>query len=378
MDEPAVDPEQGQARPAEDTDTLLRWLDLSQAQVSTLLGMSPQAVSKGFKDDGPAFLAGAGRGMRLFQSLSRIGGDRYALAASRLRDVAREQGWGSYELDSTTAVPAQEVYTGTEELWVISDSPSSVLDWEAFRGHLMATPSRERHQVVVFFLRTLEAAERWAEILEREFARRGIRDGHLKVDDAGVSSAYVFLIVTNTLTYSQDFVIADAGSRCIDVLGATRPSTIFHWTGSAYGRASAPNSNFLRLARSLELGASTIKANFFPRGLPLKPDVFDYKHTFMDGLIAIRGKTAEEDNTLSGEQMAGGLLANTTSNRAPTAIAFNKRAKFTPIFMLVYKRRPGEGLNRNRPLRVIQDELDRAREQAPDADPKSPQSNNFW
>ena len=174
MDEP-TDPEQSQARPAEDTDTLLRWLDLSQAQVSTLLGMSPQAVSKGFKDDGPAYLAGAGRGMRLFHSLSHIGGDRYALAASRLRDVAREQGWGSYELESPSAVPAQEVYASTQELWVISDSPSSALDWEAFRGNLMAALGRDRHQVLVFFLRTLEAAERWAEVLEREFAKPGIR-----------------------------------------------------------------------------------------------------------------------------------------------------------------------------------------------------------
>ena len=368
----------GAPKPEDEVEHLLRQLDLSQTQVATLLGLSPQAVSKGFKEDGVQYLGGGGRAIRLHQALNYIGGDRYALSALRLRDVGRNLGWGAFESETVDLVPAQEVYSSAEEIWVVSDSPSSVLDWEALRSHLFESPNRERHKVVVFFLRTLEAAERWAEVLEREFARPAIHDGHLNLDQTASAGAYIVLVVTNALAYSQDFLVTDAGSRCVDVMGSTKSPTIYQWAGSAYIRSKNQNTGFARLARTLELGTSTIKANFFPRGIPLKSDVLDFKHTFIDGLIAIRGETLEEDASPTGERMGGGILANSAVTRPANTIGFNKKSKFTPVFLLVYRRRPNEGLNRNKPLRLLLDELERAREQAPDAEPKTTPPNSFW
>jgi hypothetical protein len=360
---------------AMDVGHFLRLLDLSQVQVAALLALTPQAVSKGLSEDGLAYLGGGGRAQRLFQALVYIGGDRYVRSAARLRELGRSLGWGGFDAEITDRVPAHDVYAQTEEMWVISDAPDQVLDWDAFKAQMLSPADASRPKVVVFFLRTLEAAERWAEVLERELVRPATQDGSLSAEQVAVSGAYIFLVVSNALAYSQDFVITDPGSRCIDVLGVARTPTVHLWSGAAYVRSRTQNLGFVRLVRALELGASSNKANFFPLGTPLRSDILDFRHRFIDGLIAKRGERHEDQQ--SGELMAGGILSD-AQNRAANTLEFNKRSKFTPVFILAYKRRPGDGPS-ERTLRLIHEELVRAKEHAVEIEQKdAPRADSFW
>lgn len=357
-------------------DQLLSWLDLNQAQTATLLGVSPQAVSKGFKDEGVAFLAGR-RAQRLYMSLTNIGGDRYALAAHRLKEVARAFGWGDLETDEVELTSPNEVYAAADEIWVVSDSPSAMVDWNSFRRHLGSGPETDqRSKLVVFFLRTLEGAERWAEVIERDFARPAVHEGRLDLDKVTTTGAYIFIVVTNAIPYAQDHLIVSPGSRCTEVIGSSKPPSVYQWVGGSYARARNPSVEFLRLVHRMGLGMGSVKASFFPQGVALTAEALDFEHTYIDGIIAIRGSTPEEDQSVAAEAMAGGILES-HAGRSPKTLSFNKRAKFTPIFLLVYRRRPGEGMNERTP-RIIQDELERSQALASNADTSMPPNRPFW
>ncbi|MGH8540205.1 MAG: hypothetical protein ACRETW_06840 [Stenotrophobium sp.] len=366
----------GQPLPPELGEQVLRWLDLSQSQVASLLGLTPQAISKGLKDEGIAFLSQDRRVHRLYQALSSVGGDRYALVAFRLKELAREVGWGTLEALQNELVRPEALYAEADELWIVSDAPGSTMNWEALRSQLFKPHQEDQHKVFVFFMRTLEAAERWAEILERELIKPAVRDQKIRPDEGKVMGAHVFLIVTNALAFSQDFVVANPGSRCMGILSSTRPAAAYHWLGASYAKAPNPSFDFVRLAQHVGLGMASVKSNFFPSGIPLKPEVMDFKPTFIDGLIAVRGETAEEDSTPAGEKMAGGILA-TPAARSEHSLQFNKRTKFCPVFVMTYRRRPGESFNKapTRILKVIQEEFDR---QASEGDIRGQPPSSFW
>lgn len=375
-------------RSDDDDQALLRTLDLSQVQIATLLGQSPQAVSKGLQQRGvDDYLGKDGRAQRLYQALMHIGGIAYVDCATRLRDEGRRRGWRGLDTEIPAQVSAGDLYASTDELWVFSDAPGSILDWDAMRRQLFGEQVGDRPKVVVFFLRTLDAAERWAEVLERESVQPATANWQIDPARIAQPAAFIYLIVTNTLPYTQDFLLADPGSRCAEHVGAARSPTVYQWGGSGYIAPRSQNLDFVRLARALDLGTNLLKANFFPRGLPLKPDVLEFRHTFLDGLIAIRGETQEEASATGGERLAGGVLAPSLHTvRSESALAFNRRAKFTPVFILVYKRRPGDAHIRPKTLRVLQEELDRARldetdrgrDHGLDPDPKPEHSSRFW
>ena len=67
---------------------VLEWIGISQAQLAALLAASPQAVSKGFREQGIRYLGEDGRPQSLYLALTQIGGDRYAHIANRLRDIS--------------------------------------------------------------------------------------------------------------------------------------------------------------------------------------------------------------------------------------------------------------------------------------------------
>lgn len=354
----------------DEVDQLLRRCDLSQVQVATLLGLTPQAVSKGFRDWSADYLFREGRAEKLFKALTLIGGRRHNDILSALRLEADRRGLGPFESRADEISQPSDVYSSADEIWVISDLPGQVLDWEALRGHLIEDPDRSRHKVVVFFLRSLEAAERWAETLDREFAQSAINDGFLDRSRVAKAGAYIFLIVTNALTYSQDFIIAEPGSPCVGVPGPRRSPTFYLWADSGYMPAHNPNTNFIGLARSLQLGTGSLRANFFPKGEIIRKERFDFQHRFMDGLIAVHGRfdgpgeksdgIDSEDSTAHEGERAGGILG-TTQGRPRNAVLINRRMQFVPAFVLVYRKRPGEG-PKERSLNEIDDDLKRARE----------------
>lgn len=331
-------------------------LQLNQAQLAALLAVSPQAVSKGLRDEGVNYLRSKAK--PLHQTLIQIGGERYAAVASALKELAGEFGWGSLESQAEGAVPPQDLYLGAEELWVVSDSPAAVLSWEALRGLVMSPLGTTTERLVVFFVRTLEGAERWAEVLEREFARDAVVNGTLEPERSAVSNAYMYIVVSNALTYAQDHIIASPGSRCMGVDASARGPNVYSWIGSGYSRVTSPNLEFVRLAQDLGLGLASHKVNFFPLGQMLKSDIVEFRHVFMDGIIAVRGRSEFMEHADADEGLAGGVLSSVVG-RAPRTLAFNQKTKFNPVFLLTYKRRPGDGMNKSpsRTVRVLQEEL---------------------
>lgn len=353
----------------------LEWLGLTQAQIAALLAVSPQAVSKGFRDEGLDYLAREQRVNPLYQTLVQIGGERYANSAARLNEVAQALGWGSLEAPSDNLVVPRDLYAHAEELWFMADNPAALVDWDALRGHLISAERRELQKLVVFFTRTLEGAERWAEVLERELARTALLDGRLDMSRASTAASYIYIITTNAMPFSQDHVLVNPGSRCMGLTSAARALGVYTFAGASYARLQATNVDFVRVSQAAGLGMSNLKVNFFPKGKMLRSDELDFPHVFMDGVIAARGATPTEDQSPGGDQLAGGFLRSTV-RKSDNTILFNRQAKFTPLYLLTYKRKPGEGLNKNpnKAIRAFQEEFDRTRESAPEE--ARPQS--FW
>lgn len=359
---------------------VLEWLGLTQAAVAALLAISPQSVSKSVREQGLHFLGPPDRkSQSLYSALVRIGGDKYLLAASRLREVARVMGWGHLHSPFDGLSQAGDVYASATEMWFVSDAPGASMDWGALRAQIVQPTATEAHKVVVFLARTLEGAERWAEALEREFARPALAGGKLELENAAVSGCYLFVLVCNALSFSQDYLITDPGSPCMGVATAAQAPAAYVWAGNAYATVEAPNLQVVSVLHGVGLGQSATKANFFPKGVPLKQDMLDFKFTFLDSLVAVRGPTSDEDSTPAGDRLVGGVLKS-VANRAPQTLAFNRRSKFTPVCLLVYKRRPREGLNRNpsRSIRVLTAELELPQEQGRDEDPRNEQPASFW
>lgn len=359
--------------------SVLEWLGLSQVQIAALLAISPQALSKGLRDEGLDYLARENRIQPLHQALAHIGGDRYSEAASRLREVARALGLGSLEALAEEFITPGDLYAISDEMWVLADNPAAVVNWNALRDHLISTVGQDNQKMVVFFTRTLEGAERWAEVLEREFARDALMDHGIDWGRASVAACHLYIVVTNTLTFSQEHVLINPGSRCMGMSSAVRPPSAYNFTGSSYTRIQSPNLDFIRTCHATGFGASNLKVNFFPKGMLLKSDMLDFRHVFIDGIIAARGPTQEEDGTEGGDLLSGGVLKN-SAGRVSQTLAFNKRAKFTPLFLLTYKRRPGEGLNvnPNKSKRALQEEFERMRGHGQEADTPAHRPSSFW
>ncbi len=351
-------------------DSLLKWLDLSQSQVAALLGVTPQAVSKGIKEDGIKFFEKDQKAQRLYGALLFIGGDRFSLSAARLKDAAQQFNWGNLEVAFHGQVSPAELYEDADELWVVSDSPEKVVDWNALTKVLFSepmgdsgSPFGDRHKVIVFFLSTIEGAERLSEAFEREMLNPAISNYKVQPDKALHINVYVFFVVTNLTPYAQDFLITNPGSQCMGVFASNKSPKVSYWNSGSYVRADYNAREFVKTVRHFELGTTAIKANFFPTGMKLPKEILDLgKSSFMDGLIAIRGKTEDEDKSTVGDDMAGGIFRS-MATRPESVQLFNKHTKFCPLFLLAYKRKPGDSCHKSlRTVKMIQDELDHQRE----------------
>jgi transcriptional regulator with XRE-family HTH domain len=373
----ASEQEPGVEGDADTLDFLLREVDLTQAQVAALLGVSQQAVSK-WKDEGPDSLGKQGRAQRLHQALTVIGSDRYTVSAARLKEMAARRNWGPVDATIPHMVLPAILYAEADELWFVADSPANIIDWDALRKVLFVEANPPAQKVAAFFVKTLEGAERWAEVLERELIAPAAKGERVQPERGALAACYIYIIVTNAVAYGGDLVIANAGSRCMGIAGSPRPMQAYSWTGSNYARAVTDTANFVTLAHQHRLGMGVLKEHFFPHGVPLTPEVLNFAHVFMDGMIAIRGLLPDEDKSLGGYDMAGGVLGSTLG-RPDITLAFNKRAKFCPVFIQCYRRRPGERFSKspNKIQRVVQDELDRKREQVMGLEPPA-QSGRFW
>ncbi|MDS4057928.1 MAG: helix-turn-helix transcriptional regulator [Candidatus Contendobacter sp.] len=333
---------------------ILERIGLSQAQLAILLGISPQVVSRGMQSR--EFLRG--RAQRLYDVISYIGGDRYELVASLLKKVTYEEWGDDLQYGGVENVSSADLYQNTEELWVLSDNPAEVLDYRVFKEIFFGN-KEEKEPLIVFFVSSLEGAEQWAEFLERE----SIIDENFRVvpNKSLCTRSYIYIITVNVLPFSPNFLIGNPGSRCASRILASQSPDVFAWTGVAYVRLpnSSLASNFIRLAQQFGLGRSTEKVNFFPRAVPLGPDKLEFPLHFSDSILGIRGKGFEEAPNLADELTIGGIL-RITEGRQPNAIKTHQAAKIVPLFLMTYKKRPGDG-PKDKSLNIVQREISGAR-----------------
>lgn len=347
---------------------VLEWIGISQAQLAALLAASPQAVSKGFREQGIRYLGEDGRPQSLYLALTQIGGDRYAHIANRLRDISDAFNWGSLTAPVEQLVSARDLYAMAQELWIVSDNPGATINWGALKAHISTTASinkdYETKKLIIFFMRSLEGADRWAEVLWREFAQGADIDGRIDTSRGKKSGAFLYIIVTNTLPFVQDHVIVNPGSISVEMASSTSGTSVYQWLGNSYAKVPSPNLEFIRVAHHFSLGGSPVKANFFPHGMLLDSTILEYKFSFFDSIIAVRGDRhveGEKPEERPGDvgQMVGGVL-RTRMAKTETALNFDFWSKFAPFFLLVFKRRAGDdGMNPRvkKAIRIFEDEI---------------------
>jgi transcriptional regulator with XRE-family HTH domain len=337
------------------SEALLKWFDLSQSQIAALLGISPQAISKALKDEEAEFFEKDRRIQRLYGAMQFIGGDRYALSVLRIKELSSHFDLGPLDDIASNLVRASDLYAGTDELWVISDNPGKIIDWTALKKTLFAERrddatfknKSEKEKVVIFFMSTLEGAENWAEALEREAMKPAIVKTRVEIDRGMRFGANVFVIVTNLTAFTGDYVITNPGSRCMGMLSSAKPTGMYNWSGDAYFLVNPSGlKGFVQAAHRNELGQGSLKKHFFPQGERLGADKFDFPLKFLDGLIAIVGL-----------EPVGGVLRNSSQYPQITIDSNSRRTKYTPAFLLTYKRTPGDSFNEGRPKRVVEAEL---------------------
>lgn len=332
---------------------------LTQTQIAALLGVTPQSISKGMSTDGWSFFSKEKRAQRLYTALLAIGGDRYLLSAEQIKEMSLALGWGALDTAQEKSIRPATLYAESDELWFVSDSPGSIIAWDELRSLIFGSTAKDEsgklnHKIIAFFTKTLEGADRWVEFLEREVLKPAVIDyknsfnqkkqSAIQIERADQYNCYVFVIVTNTMPFSPDFVISNPGSRCTNVLGASSKSIAYHWNGNSYFPSGWRPTSFINICQTCDIGMSPVKSNFFPRGLILSKNVVDYHPEYTDGMILRSGDThieSKEKGDTIGEKMAGGIL-ETTLKKSETAIAFNLNNKFCPAFILTYKRRPGD------------------------------------
>jgi hypothetical protein len=257
---------------------------------------------------------------------------------------------------------------------------------------LFGNAERDHHKVAAFFLSSIEAAEEWAELLERESIRTAISGFEIDKDYQEKSQkfrAFVYLIVTNLTAFSGDFIITNPGSACMGIFAQARSPGMYYWhCGSYFPSENASVANeFIRAVHQQDLGKSAQKSNFFPLGTKLTSEEIHFHPRFIDGLIARRGKTVVEDLSDDGRDMCGGILREVFSYPVNSQ-RFNKNTKFCGVFVLAYKRKPGDAINPNpkKTLGIVRDELAQAKDRDRDerkvdneqSDASVKGASNFW
>jgi len=308
-------------------ENLLQLLDLSQAQVAALLGVSPQAVSKWYKDEGNDFLSKDRRAQRL-------------ISAQKLKSAAKQFSWGMLIDSYIQQITPRDLYESSDELWFVSDDPTKMIDWPSLENAIFLGDRNDRQKVIVFLMKTLDGAESFAETLEREAIRPAIQGGQLNKEKIRQFCANVYIIVTNLTPYTNDFMISNPGSPCMGVVATTKPPCQYQWNYGNYSASNFTCGELIKFLHQYRLGATT-KSNFFPLGKKLTPDMLNFPHAYSDALIAVAGESEQKDKTATGEALAGGMLKNLIRRDLPTQ-EFNKRTKFRAVFVLTYKRRPGD------------------------------------
>jgi len=370
------------------TNKFLSYIGLSQAQVSTLLGLTPQAISKGLNHEGIHFFSSS-KVQKLHNTLETIGTKKYIATANRLKEISNHLSLSEIKHTKNNHPSTKEFYLSSNELWILSNAPEKIIDLTEFSSTFFFSDENKR---AVFLMSSLEHADRWAGIIESILISPAINTetGEINETLGRKLSSQIHIIVHNTMPYGSDFIIKDPNNNLREYSLDSEYGYI--WDGSMYIRKPEKEQAFIQLTKSLGIGVDN---NFFPNGKNINDSTLAFRNNFSDKLIGIRGgknNNKIQSNFINGAPMplvyaggpimvaamaaaavGGGSLGATVkgflSNVVGTVLAggistgdntsisdkeknlaeeFSEKSKFIPVFISTYRRNSGDSFNHDK------------------------------
>lgn len=323
------------------TDSFLEALDVSVTELAALRGVSRQYATR----DLGKFLENAGGLNALCRTLLVIDTDSSRVMAERLRKFAAEQLNIPLSVGSAVSVAGSKTYAQlfaeNKELWIWSASP---LDMERseYWEKLCTEFLDKKNRLLVYFVPTLEIADRLALRFETElFGRQYDADGN-ELKDAEGFGATVFIIVTNLVAAMPYVILANPGSANMTMEG-TAPScwVMGKQAQDLFEVSSRLADQLIQQARAVGLGVARNMESFFPLGHPLKDSGIPFRnYPNIDQLIGIRMEHSV--GMFDGEPV--GKLVEGNENGKPK----QHPLKFYPVFIRAYRKKVGD-LSKKKP-----------------------------
>ncbi len=317
------------------TDIFLAALDISVTELAALRGVSRQYATR----DLGKFLESADGLNALCRTLLVIDTDSSRVMAERLRKFAAEKLNIPLSVGSAVSVAGSKTYAQlfaeNKELWIWAASPLDVERseyWEKLCTEFLDKENR----LLVYFVPTLEIADRLALRFETElFGRQYDADGN-KLEGAVGFGATVFIVVTNLAATMPYVILANPGSANLTMEG-TLPSgwVMGKQAQDLFEVSSRFADQLIQKARAVGLGVARNTENFFPLGQPLKDSGIPFRnYPNVDQLIGIRME--HSFGMFDGEPVGGAL--NKEEDAEPT----QHPLKFYPAFIRAYRKKAGD------------------------------------
>lgn len=339
------------------TESFLEALDVSVTELAALRGVSRQYATR----DLGKFLESSDGLNALCRTLLVIDTDSSRVMAERLRKFAAEQLKISLSVGSAVSVAGSKTYaqifSENKELWILSASPLDVERSEYWEKLCMEFLDKQ-DRLLVYFVPTLEIADRLALRFENELMGREYDADGNQLNDAEGFGAVVFIIVTNLAAATPYLILANPGSANLTMEG-TPPScwVMGKQAQDMFEVSSRYADQLIQRARAAGLGVARNMENFFPLGQPLKGPGIGIpfrNYPNVDHLIGIRMEHSvgmfdgEPVDDKSRDYEPVDSKPNDDEDAGPT----QHPLKFYPAFIRAYRKKAGEKSKKKPPTTV--------------------------
>lgn len=271
------------------TDRFLEELDISVTELAALRGVSRQYATR----DLGKFLENTNGLNALCRTLLVIDTDSSRVMAERLRKFSAEKLNIPLSVGSDVSVAGSKTYTQlfaeNKELWIWAASPLDVERseyWEKLCKEFLDKQNR----LLVYFVPSLEIADRLALRFETELLGRQYDAEGKELKGAEGFGATVFIIVTNLAATIPYVVLANPGSANLTIEGTPPSGWVMGKQAQDLFEVSGQLADqLIQIARAVGLGVARNTENFFPIGQPLKGSGIPFRnYPNVDQLIGIR------------------------------------------------------------------------------------------
>lgn len=315
---------------------------MSVTELAVLRGVSRQYATR----DLGKFLENPDGLNALCRTLLVIDTDTSRVTADRLRKFAAEKLNIQISVGSAASIAGSKTYTQlfaeNKELWIWASSPLDVERSEYWEKLCIEFLDKE-NRLLVYFVPTLEVADRLSARFETElFGRQYDAEGN-ELNGAEGFGATVFIIVTNLAAAMPYVILANPGSAANLTIEGTPPSgwimgkeaqDLFEVSGQFA-------DHLIQKARAAGLGVARNMDNFFPLGQQLKESGIPFRnYPNVDQLIGVR--IEHSVGMFDGEPV--GSSSSNYDDTDPT----QHPLKFYPAFIRAYRKKAGD-LSKKKP-----------------------------